>query len=144
MHPDARTSKLDLGLAPIDLRCPRGRVDLRDEHLTDPQPQLAATLVHVLADGHLRDVSTMLIDQPPPDPLRGCGATCAAQADRRSTTHRPARENSPSFGAGRFLRTFAVAAGPTRPTPDAHRRAADPVPALPTPAQTRPHGSLSA
>ena len=71
LRPRARRASTSR-LAPVDLRRPTpGRVDLRHEHLPDRQPQLAPALAHVLADRHLRDISAVLIDQPPPDPLRG-------------------------------------------------------------------------
>ena len=58
-------------LAPIDLALHPGRVNLRDEHLGDRPPQLALARPHILTHRNLGNISTMLIDQPPPDPPRG-------------------------------------------------------------------------
>jgi hypothetical protein len=71
VHPGPGAGEIDLGLTPIHLRRPRRRMDLRHEHLSHGQPQLAPTLMHVLADRHFRHLNAMLIDQTPPDPLRG-------------------------------------------------------------------------
>jgi hypothetical protein len=76
-------------------------VDLRDEHLARPVAELAAAPADVVADRRLGDLSAMLVDQPPPDPLRAVallarrvesttssdasskGSSCASPAQRR-------------------------------------------------------------
>ena len=45
-------------------------MDLRHEHLTDRQPKLATALADVITNRRLRDLDAVLIEQPPPDPLR--------------------------------------------------------------------------
>ena len=70
VHPGPRAREVDLGLAPVNLRRAGRRVDLRHEHLTDHQPELAAALADVITDRRLRDLNPVLVEQPPPDPLR--------------------------------------------------------------------------
>jgi len=55
---------------PVDLGLDAGRVGLGDVGVAC-EAELAAALGDVLADGALRDLRTMLIDEPRVDPLRG-------------------------------------------------------------------------
>ena len=70
MHARRDARQLDLRLAPVDLRQNAGCVDLRDEHLADRPAHRALSGAHVVADRRLGDVGAVLVDQPPPDPLR--------------------------------------------------------------------------
>jgi len=63
--------EIDLRLAPIDLGPNAGRVNLRDEHLPDRPAHRPLARPHVIADRRLGDISAVLIDQTPMDPLRG-------------------------------------------------------------------------
>jgi hypothetical protein len=70
VHPGPSADEIDVGLAPVHLGRPRGRVHLRDEHLADRQAELAAALADVITNRRLRDIDTVLVDEPLPDPLR--------------------------------------------------------------------------
>jgi hypothetical protein len=70
MHRRRDARELNHGLAPIDLRLHARGMDLRHEHIADRPTQLPLALTHVLPHGHLGDIGAMLVDQPPPDPLR--------------------------------------------------------------------------
>ena len=101
VHRGPGARELDIGLTPVDLRRPARRVDLRHEHLADRQPQLAPTLVHVLAHRHLRDLHTMLVDEALPDPLR----RVPLLARRDQISHQPLIDQLAvltKLGAGRF------------------------------------------
>jgi hypothetical protein len=65
------TGEHHVGLAPVDLALHPGRVHLRHEHLGDRQPHRAFTSPDVLPDGRLRDIRTVLVNEPLPDPLGG-------------------------------------------------------------------------
>lgn len=69
MHPRPRTRQIDIGLAPVDLGRLPGRMDLRNEHLPRPLPQLTPPPADVIADGRLSDLETVLVDQPAPHTL---------------------------------------------------------------------------
>ena len=101
----------DQRLAPVDLRLHPGRVDLRHEHLPDRPPQLALARPHVLTDRDLRDISTVLINQPPPDPPRRMPLLAAARRDPPTSHSSITARYGPNFGAG--LLTGARFAGGT-------------------------------
>jgi hypothetical protein len=100
VHPRPRAGKINVGLAPIDLGRPAGRVHLRHEHLTDSQAKLAAALALVLANSRLRNLHTVLIDQPPPDPLSRLPLLAGRELIAISHSSISSRY-TPNFGAGR-------------------------------------------
>jgi hypothetical protein len=87
-------------LAPVDLRLDTGLVHLRHEHLVDRLAQLAPADAHIAAHLPLRNLDTMLVDEPLPDPPRNMPLLT-----RRLpiNDHHPSISSryGPSFGAGR-------------------------------------------
>ena len=69
MHPRPRPGEVGLGLAPVDLRRAPRRVELRDEHLARPMPELAAPAANVVTDRRLGHNDAVLVDEPAPDAL---------------------------------------------------------------------------
>jgi hypothetical protein len=75
-------------------------VDLRDEHLPRGEAKLATALAHVITHRRLRHVSAMLVNEPPPDPVRGM--PCLRGATTSAVSHSSINSRyAPSFGAGR-------------------------------------------
>ena len=116
MHPRRDASQLDLRLAPVDLRQHAGRVDLRDEHLADRPTHRALSRAHVVADRRLGNLGAVLVDQPPPDPLRRVALLARRLAiglkprvDQRAIRAKPRRRPA--------LTANASQAAPARPTP---------------------------
>ena len=60
-----------VGDFPVNLALHPGRVNLRHEHLPDRQPHRTLTSPHILPDRRLRNIRTVLVNEPLMDPLGG-------------------------------------------------------------------------
>ena len=101
MHLHRHPAEHDQRLAPVDLGLDPRRIDLRDEHLPDQPSKLTPARSHMLTDRDLRDIGSVLINQPPQ--IRLAVWRCFTGASRSANIHPSSIAGyAPNFGAGRL------------------------------------------